>query len=182
MLVSRKVFELPPPDLKKWFLGDLQLGGFLKVRAWISRSLRQLSHASETSQSFAGSDSTGPNFTSTLRKFNAWEDGRNQAGDMQKFPLETVVYWTSLDTVDGLKIRKKTSWYGRYPIICRVLYTTGGAGFLLSRVCVDIEFYDSYDARKQHMQPFKCYLFGSRETPLQKQGFFSQSKQIVIHL
>ena len=33
MLVSRRVVKLPPPDLKKMFLGDLQLGGFLKVRA-----------------------------------------------------------------------------------------------------------------------------------------------------
>ena len=33
------------------------------------------------------------------------------------------------NTVDGSEIRL-ISWYGTYPIIYRVLYLTGGAGFL----------------------------------------------------
>ena len=140
---------------------------FKRSGHWISRSLRQLSHASESSQSFAGSDSTGPNFTSTLRKFNAWEQWH--AGvSIGRGSLLNLYNWYCW----WFRNPEKTSWYGRYPIIYTALYITGGAGFLLSRVCVDIESYDSYDARKQHMQPVKCCLFGSCETPLQNNAFF----------
>ena len=38
-------------------------------------------------------------------------------------------------TADGSEIRL-TSWYGKYPVICRVSYMFGGAGFLPSTVSI----------------------------------------------
>ncbi len=52
-----------------------------------------------------------------------WISIWNMTGDMM------VVY----GTVDGSEIRL-TSWYGKYPIVYRVSYMSGGAGFLPSTV------------------------------------------------
>ena len=54
--------------------------------------------------------------------------GHFEAGGLPLPRLEKKWY----ETVVGKRSGEKTSWYGKYPIIYRVSYMSGGAGFLPS--------------------------------------------------
>ena len=45
-----------------------------------------------------------------------------------------AIGWLNFEAY-GWWLKSCTSWYGKYPIICRVLYIPGGAGCLPSTVC-----------------------------------------------
>ena len=51
-----------------------------------------------------------------------------------RFPIGRVAAIRLMDEI------RLTSWYGKYPIVYRVLYIPGGAGFLLSTVSVNGRF------------------------------------------
>ena len=65
------------------------------------------------------------------------------------FLAQNLHHFSHLTSDEILKIRL-TSWYGKYPIIYRVLYILGGAGFLPSSVlewnCTNLIWWSSINA------------------------------------
>ena len=90
-------------------------------------------------------------------------------------------------TVDGSEIRL-TSWYGRYPIISRILYIPGGAGFLPSTVssrCGESQIFILWMKKEniQNSQIFReiTWILGDSCKQRHNNSFFSNGGWLLWH-